>query len=235
MYIKTFIKQFQKLSQRGKLRRDLKDAKWSIHPSTSLLGGNFTQMQSQMLSRKWTGTSRGILNQNKYGVQYPVSFFPGRNIWFPSRLDRLCWFVLFLSALSIRHKTIDLFIRLASCYSEAVRLLLEKGLAWIQVVYHDWQLHSLKPSSWFIQHDFSLLINTLQFPSNNYLWNFWESWSSKITASDLTSYWNLRDQHLCVKDLFLETVLLLFIWHIVNQTQTRGSIKTYLYSLTVKG
>lgn len=36
--------------------------------------------------------------------------------------------MLFLSALSIRHKAVELFIRLASCYSEAVTLLLEKGL-----------------------------------------------------------------------------------------------------------
>lgn len=44
---------------------------------------------------------------------------------------------------------------------------------------------SLKSSTWFIQPVVSLLINTLQFPSQNYLWNFLGTMSSKITQQYL--------------------------------------------------
>lgn len=96
--------------------------------------------------------------------------------------------MLLSSALSIRHTTMELFIRLVSCYSEAESLHQEKGLAWVQVVHHSWQLHSkvflIHPTS-----HLSLLINAA-LSCTHYLYSeeAQEIWNNPRFLL-FTSYW----------------------------------------------
>ncbi len=166
-----------------------------------------------------------MVDSNKHGVQCAVSILSG-NISFPSQLDHICWFVLFLSAISIRHKTIELFIWLVSCYSEAAvgdGPGLDTGTpSQLTALLESLPLDSSNQLS-LIPHQHSAVSFTELFIELLRKQELKNNTASLL----LTSYWNSCNH---IISGFSWILLLLFIWHIMTKAQTTVIIKIYFYS-----